>query len=243
MGGFRINGCGVTDHFKKLRSLGHHTCPYCGREAEFFLEEARQKVDVLFIPTVTLKSRHAVMCGICRQGEICSQEWAAQLMSGQLPDGMIFESKRVVEQTEAASQGAIPQPEKQPDFQSITPPSTSQPPQIEPENRFRPMSKKEIPSFFKCPQCGITQIREGNTCAYCGQPAPADPEAEQAVLSSKPESGRCPACGSIQTAGGRFCSACGHQMEPRQQEKRVCPNCGLPAEDHMLFCMECGTKL
>lgn len=93
MGGFRFNGCGVTDHFKNIKSLGTHICPKCRTLAEFTLDEANQKIDVLWIPTVTLKTRYAVMCKKCENGEFCSVEWAGYLMNQTQRPEIIFESE------------------------------------------------------------------------------------------------------------------------------------------------------
>ncbi|MDO4328923.1 MAG: zinc-ribbon domain-containing protein [Lachnospiraceae bacterium] len=92
MGGFRVNGCGVTDHFKKIKSLGTHVCPDCKNPAEFFLEEVKQKIDIIFIPTLTLKSQYAVMCKKCRRGSFCSTEWAGYLLRQTEDPKVIFES-------------------------------------------------------------------------------------------------------------------------------------------------------
>ena len=93
MGGFRFNGFGATDHFKKLKNLGIFTCPNCQRTADFYLTDAKFKIDILFIPTVTLKSRYAVICGKCQTGEFCSGQWANKLMTAAAPVTEIFESQ------------------------------------------------------------------------------------------------------------------------------------------------------
>lgn len=94
MGGFTVNGCGASDHYKKIKSLGFYECANCKKVTEYFLVEAKFKIDVFFIPTVTLKSRYAVKCGKCeRSGEYCSDEWASRLMNEGDQHSMIFESE------------------------------------------------------------------------------------------------------------------------------------------------------
>ena len=208
MGGFRVNGCGVTDHFKKIKSLGLHMCPVCNTTSEFFLEEAKQKVDVLFIPTVTLKSRYAVMCSSCKQGQFCSGQWAVNLINGRVPASGIFESEAQ---------------------------KPSSPPVVEPEKPLTP------------PYCisSVTQMREGDFCAYCGKPAPENPQTcnpSGQALDTPPAPVICLACGASQPAGNKFCSSCGRPLS-RQQPSKVCPDCGTEVMDGMAFCMECGRKL
>lgn len=232
MGGFRVNGCGVTDHFKKIKSLGLHMCPVCKTTSEFFLEEAKQKVDVLFIPTVTLKSRYAVMCSSCKQGQFCSGQWAVNLINGRVPASGIFESE-----AQKPSSPPVVEPEK-----PLTPPCC-----ISRETVRQPESGsgRGIPEFFRCAHCGVTQMREGDFCAYCGKPAPENPQTcnpSGQALDTPPAPVICLACGASQPAGNKFCSSCGRPLS-RQQPSKVCPDCGTEVMDGMAFCMECGRKL
>ncbi|MCM1542883.1 MAG: zinc ribbon domain-containing protein [Blautia sp.] len=215
MGGYRVNGCGVTDHFKKVKDLGPHLCPKCGKTAEFTLEEAKQKIDVLWIPTFTLKSRYAVICRKCKEGEFCSNEWAGYLMMIQPPIEVVFES-------EARKRGWSPatmsfremvsqQPAPERLTQALQSGSERQPvqtPQIRPVSQSGGTGSK-APDFFKCAYCGVTQMREGKFCAYCGKPAPGETGAESAADT-----------GDI-----------------------TCAHCGAKIKKGLLFCMECGTKV
>ncbi len=262
MGGFRINGCGVTDHFKKLKSLGVHMCPACNREAEFFLEEAKQKIDVLFIPTLTLKSRYAVMCSRCEQGKFCPDDLAYKLLADAVPpsaalsDGDAGQTQTGGAQAAApAQQAAAPAQQALPERTAPQPPAV-QPPAIQPPPTPA-RAKNGVPTFFKCAFCGVTQMREGDFCSYCGKPAPApeadptpgparapEPEHEPAPKPAAAADAApvCPACGARQAPGGRFCSECGAPMR-KAPEKAVCPACGAPVNAGAAFCMECGAKL
>lgn len=92
MSGFRFNGCGVVEHFKKIKSLGTHICPRCQKLAEFTLDEVNQKIDIIYIPTFTLKSSYAVMCTKCKEGQSCSVDWAGYLMNHDNIGEVFFES-------------------------------------------------------------------------------------------------------------------------------------------------------
>lgn len=98
------------------------------------------------------------------------------------------------------------------------------------------------PEFFKCAHCGVTQLREGDFCAYCGKPAPAlEPPKQNA--SSNTGVVICPSCGNRQEAGSKFCFQCGQKLAAEPPRVRNCPHCGAKVMDGMLFCMECGTRL
>lgn len=237
MGGFRFNGCGVTDHFKNIKSLGIHSCPSCKKLTEFTLDEANQKIDVFWIPTLTLKSRYAVMCKKCKNGEFCSTEWAGYLLNQTGAPDIIFESQAKGKGWSSVTrsfQGAVPQPSA-PEMQTQ---AVSQP---------GAPGGSDAPTFFKCAHCGVTQMREGDFCAYCGKPAPALEPPKQNALSDHASSDTgvitCPNCGNKQEAGSKFCFQCGRKLIEEPSEERNCPHCGAKVKDGMLFCMECGTRI
>lgn len=191
MGGFRFNGCGATDHFKKVKSLGMHECPKCHQQTEFLLEIAKFKVDVLFIPTLTLKTRYAVMCSKCENGQFVSDAWAAKLMNDG-PHEVIFE-------------GVQPAVTQDKETRTVTAAETNRTAALEEGNGVHiNRESAAAPSFFKCPYCGVTQMRDGNFCAYCGKPAP-EADGGKAVTA-------CPACGAQVKPGAVFCNQCGKKL-------------------------------
>lgn len=225
MGGYRFNGCGVTDHFKTIKNLGIHSCPNCKKLSEFTLDEANQKIDIFWIPTLTLKSRYAVMCKKCKNGEFCSTEWAGYLINQTTGQDIIFESEAKTKGWSAVTrsfQEALPQQ-----------PVTEQP---------AAAGNGDVTNFFKCAYCGVTQMREGGFCAYCGKPVS---EPEPPKQEAPPEEGIiiCTNCGNRQEKGGKFCFKCGQKLTEEQPVEKSCPYCGAIVKDGMLFCMECGTRL
>lgn len=255
VGGFRFNGCGVTDHFKHIKSLGTHVCPNCKKLAEFTLDEANQKIDVFWIPTFTLKSRYAVMCGKCKNGEFCSVEWAGFLMMNQgLYQDILFESTAKAKGWSAETRS----------FQQLRPQQNTQPTLSGNRtealadqaytNEFRQNSgtsqngsdvQPKItynggrPSFLKCSYCGVTQMQEGNFCSYCGKPTRQNAPEGNSIT--------CDQCGLVQEkhllVGGKRCYRCGRLLAAAQPQEKRCPDCGAKVNAGMLFCMECGTKL
>ncbi|MDO5348751.1 MAG: zinc-ribbon domain-containing protein [Lachnospiraceae bacterium] len=167
MGGFRVNGCGVTDHFKKVKSLGTHVCPDCKNSAEFFLEEVKQKIDIVFIPTLTLKSQYAVMCKKCRRGSYCSTEWAGYLLRQTEDPGIIFESDAEAKGWSKESGGFGFQ-----ESQAATtplPPLPAPPPLTEakPIQAAQPQTPPPAQSGKICPKCGSPAETGTLFCPKC----------------------------------------------------------------------------
>lgn len=289
MGGFRYNGCGVTDHFKTIKSLGTYTCPNCKKLTEFSLDEANQKIDILWIPTLTLKSRYAVMCRKCKNGEFCSAEWAGYLMNQSAHQEIIFESKAKergwspmtksfqgdVSQKSGTSlpAGAAPQAQPLSERQSVPMPPmpeglgqsdsgsgkafAEKPVPIKPIQSAAlhgTAGSADIPQFFKCAYCGVTQMREGNICSYCGKPAPMAATAEREPIH-RPQP-PAPPIRPQQSASQEPPMPPIKPQPPILQEKpmskahsasvnsrNVCPSCGTEQEKGNKFCTRCGRKL
>ena len=213
MGGFTFNGCGATDHIKKIKSLGTYMCPRCNRAAEFFISEAKFKVDIFFIPTITLKSRYAVTCGKCKEGEFCSDEWAVHLINSAPQQEIIFESQAVLDAAQLPAQSlplvqcahcGVTQPREGAFCSSCGKPL--------PEER----SVEASPEVF-CSACGSRQESGARFCDKCGVPIEVAAPVEELVVEEP--------------------AAQGPEATP------VCPSCGAEIEEGAAFCMECGTKL
>jgi hypothetical protein len=173
-------------------------CPRCKRGSEFFIAEAKFKVDIFYIPTFTLKSRYAVICDKCKQGEFCSDQWAVKLINRTETLSIIFESQEKMVDT--AVQNDV---------------STSSQYVTDEQNNQRSISdiNEDSPCFFKCQYCGITQLYEGAFCTYCGKPAPKDPVSEHSILYKSPLTERiCPSCGTKIDANATFCIECGTKL-------------------------------
>ena len=68
MGGFMVNGCGAAESFYPIRSVGTFYCKYCRADRDFSVGEAKMKIRVLYIPTVSVKTKYVVMCFKCKNG-------------------------------------------------------------------------------------------------------------------------------------------------------------------------------
>lgn len=180
MGGFRVNGCGVTDHFKKVKSLGTHVCPDCKNSAEFFLEEVKQKIDIVFIPTLTLKSQYAVMCKKCRRGSFCSTEWAGYLLRQTEDPGIIFESDAEAKgwskesggfgfQESQAATTPLPPPPPLTEAKPIQAAQPQIPPPVQPQTSplGQPQTSPLGQSGKVCPKCGNAAEAGTLFCPKC----------------------------------------------------------------------------
>ncbi|MBR1763042.1 MAG: hypothetical protein IJ731_06715 [Eubacterium sp.] len=82
MGGFTVNGFGAADSYYQMKSVGHFYCNCCNREQEFFVMELKRKVKVLYIPTVSLYSKYAVVCNKCKNGYYIEENVKDDIMYG-----------------------------------------------------------------------------------------------------------------------------------------------------------------
>lgn len=218
MGGFRFNGCGVTDHFKRIKTLGMHNCPTCKKLREFTLDEANQKIDILWIPTLTLKSRYAVKCKNCKTGEFCSTEWAGYLMNLKDCPNIIFES-------EATERGWTPETKsflgtaQQPagaaiQTQTVSPDTSTRAEQTNTQSSSVQSGQTDM-------QPSSTQSKQTDTQHSSAQSAQSDSQPASAVaMQSTSRIGeigngsnsvffKCSYCGVRQLREGNFCAYCG----------------------------------
>lgn len=105
-------------------------------------------------------------------------------------------------------------------------------------------------SFFKCSYCGVTQMREGDVCSYCGKSAPAPVSESQTVLGQQ-------FMQSAQTVSGQWDLSGKQDLSEKQNisvqrpvwqsesvnDHRACPSCGTMQEAGNKFCVRCGQKL
>lgn len=74
MAGFTINGCGASDSYRTLKDLRVERCASCRKDTMHSLMELKMKIRVLYIPTIPIKTRYAVVCTRCKNGYYVSQE-------------------------------------------------------------------------------------------------------------------------------------------------------------------------
>ena len=68
MAGFTLNGFGASDTYHTLKELKTAHCNACKRETTFALMELKMKIRLLYIPTVSIGTKYAVVCTRCKNG-------------------------------------------------------------------------------------------------------------------------------------------------------------------------------
>ncbi len=123
MAGFTYNGFGAADSYYPLKSIGTFYCPHCRKERSFALMELRMKVRLLYIPTVTVNTKYAIVCEKCKEGYYVEESVKNDILAGRIQpivqaDGV--QLNRVGLQQEIPASQPIPQPVCQPQ-PSVTP--------------------------------------------------------------------------------------------------------------------------
>lgn len=203
MGGFRVDGCGAKDYFKKMKYLGERMCPRCKMLTPFYLEQVKHKVSVFYIPTVTLKERYAIMCDSCKTGALVEGAEMHRLMAvpevtppvetipgAELPGGG---TERVCQRCGSRGFGV---------FCSKC------------GARYEAERTEPNPGQARfCSRCGAEV--QGAYCSSCGaryeataQP-PADPFARPSPVANEPTEWECALCGTRNPIAESLCSLCG----------------------------------
>lgn len=68
MGGFTFNGFGAAESFYPIRGVGTHFCRVCKKDQPWSVMEARMKIRLLYIPTLTVNTKYVVACDKCKNG-------------------------------------------------------------------------------------------------------------------------------------------------------------------------------
>ncbi len=188
MGGFQINGCGARDYFTKVKYLGDSMCPVCKKTMPFYLEKGKYKVSVLWVPTVTLKERYAVMCEKCKNGKWIEDDVAQKLLNGAV------NSPAATFSAEPAK--GISQPSASPTVGY----STAEAGNFAANSH---MASQAPDTLGICTRCGA-QV-SGAFCSNCG--AKYVPQANSPITPQQQQKQFCPNCGAQVT--GAFCGNCG----------------------------------
>lgn len=197
MGGFLYNGCGASDSYNKVKSLGQGYCKNCKKTATFGLYELARKVRIVWIPTVTLSTKCAVICDKCK----CGSYVEGDLLTEILADRAVFEfgadGIKITTQKEDLAPAINGQTQIQPDEAKPQPaanlPAVAQKTENQPsafqaagdqaaatqiaENQLA--AKRAAPSFSEvqfvrrkkvCPSCKMSYSSQKTTCDICGIP-------------------------------------------------------------------------
>lgn len=260
MAGFLINGCGASDSYYKLKDLKVAHCPHCREQTLWEVAMLKMKIRVVFIPTVPISTKYAVMCSCCRQGYYITEEQKNFILNNPpscvevQPDGVVIHGMGQETAGELPQQQGIQQagPQQQ-EFQQASPqqqnfqqPSFQQTQQSPPEPRMaqpesyqerqpHPASQPVFPGFAGsapvCPGCG-GKVREGERfCGRCGTPLDGQ------ALDGLKQQGQ-----KLQGQGVRP-NDNGSQLISRLGRRKMCPKCQMIFTADKETCNICGSKL
>ncbi len=180
MGGFLFNGCGASDSYNKVQDIGEFHCKFCSKNRMFGLYELARKVRVIWIPTVTLNTKYAVICEKCKNGIYVEDDVRDAILRGKAQfeigqDGIKIglvgsqEQKPAVSQEETQAPGvgsAQPGSDEEPDYgekgEQIFPHTESKPRLKDASVELFPMRKKV------CRKCGLFYTEKKMNCDICG---------------------------------------------------------------------------
>ena len=182
MGGFTVDGCGATDKFYPIMSLGTHVCPSCNKTAEFTLDEVKRKISVFYIPTATVSVKYAIMCKSCERGSYISEAEKNGILSGNLTVNI---SKEGIAVQTKASQADVT------NNQSRT--------------TLHDNSSSNASAITKvCPECGSVLQENAMFCWKCGC------DLAESITETKTQV--CPKCNNELQETAMFCWKCGYQL-------------------------------
>lgn len=214
MGGFQFNGCGAKDYFTKIKYLGDQLCPYCKKIAPFYLEKGKFKISVIWIPTITLKERYAIMCEKCKEGRWIEDSEAYSILNNNtnvqevLSDYYQYGIKK--ESEEAANH----------DLSNT-------------DNVILDSMEKKI-----CSKCGSEVY--GTFCSVCGTKYSKNSVNESASVKLCSKCGAEVTGAFCGMCGTKYLSEENSTTINEEQHKLICSNCGAEMEGD--FCGRCGKK-
>lgn len=257
MGGFMINGCGAADSYYLLKSLPGHTCRLC-RKNDYALMELKRKIRVLYIPTVSLSTKYAVVCPKCKEGYYVSDAQKDFILRND-PSCVEIVSDGVVIHGFGSSQ-----PERIIDTEVVT--EVEEQPVPETKGAYCSNCGAVLsPNTIFCTQCGTRRNTSTPTPVVIEETIPATTEesipavAEEASLAEKPvEMPATPSVSETKTADN-VCISVNNSHETstnasnlssasdkfvyNYQRGKVCPDCGMRAAPGKERCSICGAKL
>jgi len=248
MAGFTFNGIGASDSYYMLKELPGHLCRSC-KKSDMAVMELRMKVRIVYIPTITLYKKYAVVCPKCKEGFYISEEQKNYLLNHDSSCLEITgEGVRILAEEEQKNSALLPDAgeveEEQPVDDAIEAPTNLE--DEEPET--------EEQEALTCPQCHA-EIAEGALfCMKCGckleramdekngNIATFIAQVEDLAENKEKDNMQEPADDQGQTPVAKINVA--PQPSPFKYTKpKVCPECGMHATGDKTVCSICGTKL
>ena len=109
MGGFMINGIGAADSYYPITNVGTFYCKDCRKEQAFQLMELKMKIRILYIPTVSINTKYAVVCPKCKTGYYVEEQVKNNIVDGKTKVNVTSDGLEFIEKmTEPLSTETVP---------------------------------------------------------------------------------------------------------------------------------------
>lgn len=194
MGGFTFNGFGAAESFYPIRGVGTHFCRVCKKDQPWSVMEARMKIKLLYIPTLTVNTKYVVACDKCKNGYYIEKQDKEDLLYNRkelkihsdsvelVPFGSQSTEQTVPTQAAAAVVDAIADPspvsEENTSHESafgdkdstISEAACNEPNEkvISPVPQSVPVSSVTARTVKQCPKCRLLFGATKETCPICG---------------------------------------------------------------------------
>lgn len=189
MGGFTINGFGAADSYYPLKSVGQFYCNVCRKGQNFSVMELKRKVKILYIPTVSLYSKYAVVCDKCKIGYYIDESVKDAILKGKAVVTGLTENGPEITETQTDSDtfsssqigSAVAKEDKASDAAPKVTEATKLVQTTEEKaaeisktvSEYKDSGKTEafipLAATKKCPSCGFSYVGEPEFCVICGE--------------------------------------------------------------------------
>lgn len=184
MGGFTINGFGAADSYYPIRPIGEFYCSDCQKNKPFSLMELRMKIRVLFIPTVTINTKYAIVCEHCHSGYYVDEQTKDDILQNRVhiqvaDDRLIIQklsaASPAVQQSAPALVGTAEETQNRIPSVTQSPPLASDTCDCEDIKIPAQATKTSVPKpsatrvVKQCPACQLLFRDDKSLCPICGQ--------------------------------------------------------------------------
>lgn len=228
MGGFTVNGCGATDSFYPMKDIGRFSCPHCRESRMLSLMEVKRKIRVIYIPTVSISTKYAVACAVCKNGYYISE---------QQKDDILYDRAEV----EVTSEGLAIRKKVRQEIIDIQETDREKPQERNPayieENREKQQNKISGPAPVRkfCGRCGSRLDERTGLCPSCDRESVQEEEGQKNAVQENPVQANAVQKNEVRENTVQGLSG--------RRNRKICPVCGLIYASEKDVCGVCGSAL
>lgn len=250
MAGFTINGFGASDSYRTLKELKTARCASCKRDTMFALMELKMRIRLLYIPTVPIGTKYAVVCTRCKNGYYVNEEQRNFILDNPASvvtiasDGVVLHG--IHAQKDAIEAPVVPEPP----VQTPEPADVSQPKPVQQPPVVQPKPVPQTPVVQTAAPVQQPPVKQAPTYATLAQS-----ELDAIFVQDTSDPGE-----TFHTFFGNETSA-GAAANPKQtaihaapvkqeaapqvsySRRKICPSCRMMFAPDKQFCNICGSLL